>query len=260
MVTYLYCFSRSSGDREVPRLGESKPGIAGAAIRTLALPNTDPADGQRAVAWVSSLERIPPLTAVHVAEHDRICDAVLATDDDVLPVRFGQVFESDIALTGYYQQRAAAVRPVWQHIANAVEMSLTAVAREDGTRALSVGNEDLHTGEASRRDTASSTGTGYAYLSALAGPIRERRRLRELVEPFRIELRTAAGTLIRDETVHAQDAPSATVLSHLVPRDAVSAYRGLVARVEIAHPLIRVLLLGPHAPYSFVALETGTPA
>ncbi len=259
MAIYLYCLSRSSQDREA-RGCDVGLGVGGTSIRQVPLPGDGTLEDGPPVAWVSALEEPPSVTAAHVSEHDHVCDTVLAMGDDVLPARFGQLFEDDVALEADYRSRMLSLRPVWRRIRNALELSL-ALTSKDGEAHADAPVGHRPTAEAGHASlTASSTGIGYAYLSALAGPIRARRRLRELIEPFRTQLREAAGALIREEAVHSQSAPSATVLSHLVVRDAVSAYRSIVSRVEIAHPLIRVLLLGPHAPYSFVSPEPGPPA
>lgn len=259
MVIYLYCLSRSTQAREAR--GSNVPlGVGGTPIREVPLPNDGAPEDRPPVAWVSTLGQPPSVTAAHVSEHDQVCDTVLAMGDDVLPARFGQLFEDDAALEADYRNRLSSLRPVWRRIRNAWEISL-ALSPKDGEALENAAVDHRPTTDAGYPGpTASSTGMGYAYLSALAGPIRARRRLRELIEPFRMQLREAAGALIREEAIHSQGAPSATVLSHLVVRDAVFAYRSTVSRVEIAHPLIRVLLLGPHAPYSFVSSEPGPPA
>jgi hypothetical protein len=241
----------------VPSPGDSL-GIGGGQVGVIALPADQALEGGPPVAWVSTVAQIPSPTAAHASEHDRVCDTLLAMGDDILPARFGQVFENDVALGTHYAQRMSSLRAVWRRIENALEISL-ALTLKDEMRDASVDPRSTHpAGHPGAQ--ASSTGMGYAYLSGLAAPIRARRRLREQVEPFRMQLREAAGELIRDEVVHSQADPSATVLSHLVVRDKVSAYHNTVSRVEIAHPLIRVLLLGPHAPYSFVSPESGPPA
>ncbi len=259
MAIYLYCLSRSSQEREA-RGSDVGPGVAGAPIRRVPLPGDGTLAGSAPVAWVSALEEPPSVTAAHVSEHDHVCDTILEMGDDVLPARFGQLFEDEASLESDYRNRMMLLRPVWHRIGNALEISLALTSKDGEAHAGAIVDQRPPAGAPHEGETASSTGMGYAYLSRLAGPIRARRRLRELIEPFRMQLREAAGALIREEAVHSQGTPSATVLSHLVVRDLVSAYRSAVSRVEIAHPMIRVLLLGPHAPYSFVSQTSGPPA
>ncbi len=259
MAIYLYCLSRSSQDHAAQD-SDVPLGLGGIPIRKVPLPGDGALEDRPPVAWVSTVEAPPSVTAAHVSEHDHVCDTILSMGDDVLPARFGQLFEDDVALEADYRSRLVSLRPVWRRIRDALEMSLVLTSRDGEAHADAAADHPPTADAGHASPPASSTGMGYAYLSGLAGPIRARRRLRELIEPFRMQLREAAGALIREEAVYSQRAPSATVLSHLVARDTVSIYRSSVSRVEIAHSLIRVLLLGPHAPYSFVSPMPGPPA
>lgn len=104
MAIYLYCLSRSSQDRNA-RGYDVGLGVGGTAICRLPLPGDGPLEDRPPVAWVSALEQPPAVTAAHVGEHDHVCDTILAMGDDVLPARFGQLFEDAVALEADYRHR-----------------------------------------------------------------------------------------------------------------------------------------------------------
>jgi hypothetical protein len=61
----------------------------------------------------------------------------------------------------------------------------------------------------------------------------------------------AAG--IATAEARADPLPRAAVVSHLVPRDAVDAYRAAVATLTSEASDVRVMVTGPWAPYSFAS-------
>jgi Gas vesicle synthesis protein GvpL/GvpF len=274
--TYLYCFIRPPADSAVEERDQPS-GIDDAEVRRLVLPLGG--EPRASVAWVSTM-RTPDSTAAHLIEHDRVCTVAVGRGYDVLPARFGQTFEDDAALAADYLGRAPSLRAVWAHVAHAVEMTLTLtllddaptrdaapsdvapsdaapVAPERPSAARADEPDPVSVGARTEPREAASAGTGYAYLTRVAGPIRARQRARERIEPFRVAVRAAAGALIRDEAVRSQSLPSAVAVSHLVDRGAMTAYRSIVAEVAVAHPAIRVLFSGPYAPYSFVSIDSG---
>ncbi len=232
----------------------------------IALPQHECPSEDALVALVGRVPSAPVATAEHLVEHDRVCTTALVRGCDVLPARFGQLFADDRALTSEYLQRGPVLAPLWQRVAHAVEMSLTITAAASGPRppaaqdAPPAGPEHpsdtaAHASSRLREREAVSTGTGYAYLTSVAGPIRERQRTRERIEPFRVDFRRSAGELIRAEATRSQSVPSVMGLSHLIDRGAIASYERLVGEVAVAHPSIRVLFSGPNAPYSFVSLN-----
>lgn len=269
-MIYLYCFARPAKaltDAPNPAPGQVR-GIDGGDVQMLALPPLERSSPDALVALVGRVPSAPEATAEHLVEHDRVCTTALVRGCDVLPARFGQLFADDGALTSEYLQRGPSLAPLWQRVAHAVEMSLTITTGasgpasdvpQDGPRTTATHPSDTAADASSRlRELeAASTGTGYAYLTSVAGPIRERQRTRERIEPFRVDFRRSAGELIRAETIRSQSVPSVMGLSHLIDRGAIASYERLVGEVAVAHPLIRVLFSGPNAPYSFVSLERG---
>lgn len=243
-------------------------GIDGGEVRVVSLAAREFSSESAPVALIGVVPSAPATSAAHLVEHDRVCTTALVRGCDVLPARFGQLFADDDALASEYLQRAALLAPLWQKVAHAVEMSLTitpgvaappVVAADAAVVPEPADETSVDRARKRSPHEASSTGIGYAYLNSVAGPIRERQRTRELVEPFRADLRRSAGELIRGEAVRSQSVPSVMGLSHLIDRAAIPAYERVVAEVAVAHPLIRVLFSGPSAPYSFVSLERGLP-
>jgi hypothetical protein len=264
-VIYLYGLARPAAaladvTRQTVR---DMCGIDGGEVLAVSLAPRRVSSESAPVALIGRVPSAPPTDATHLVEHDRVCTAALMRGCDVLPARFGQLFADDDALASEYSQRAPLLAPLWQKVAHAVEMSLTVSVSDTtpptlGSEGLVVddqgGEPQVDHPTTGSLGKASSTGTGYAYLNRVAGPIRVRQRTRARIEPFRADLLQSAGELIRAEAIRSQSVPSVMGLSHLVDRAAIPLYERVVGEVAVAHPLIRVLFSGPNAPYSFVSL------
>jgi hypothetical protein len=102
-------------------------------------------------------------------------------------------------------------------------------------------------------------GPGAAHLARLAARAHAADPRRGEVDAWRDAVRAAAGSLVQDERVALHATGGGALLSHLIVRDSLDAYRAAVTR--IAGPGgRRPAVLGPFAPFSFATLDTsGSP-
>ena len=91
-----------------------------------------------------------------------------------------------------------------------------------------------------------------AALAALARALPERID----ADPERVELRAALGDLAADDAVIAHPSGHGVLVSHLVPRERVDAYRACVTAWRAAAGVPRAVVLGPWPPFSFVSDES----
>jgi hypothetical protein len=63
------------------------------------------------------------------------------------------------------------------------------------------------------------------------------------------------GVLVRDEAVRIQpSSPAALILSHLIARGSIAAYRDAMSTLPRDASVLSFLVRGPSAPYSFAAI------
>jgi hypothetical protein len=197
-VIRLYAFTL--GQRELPD-------VSGAALATCELGSLT------AVVGRSGSE--------DAVRHGLVVEALLDFADSVLPVRFGQEFEDEQALSRAVAAKRGALEAALADLRGCVEIGVRVLRDDDPAPAAAADGAAYMRALADRE--AATAGLhrallGYARASVAAGPLR---------------LRQDTGYLVRRDTV-----PEFT--------RAVDAY-------VATHPELTVLCTGPWAPYSFAA-------
>jgi hypothetical protein len=246
MTTHLYCIVPDDASGEPP-VGLS--GVSGAHVRALVV--------DRMVAWVSDSDRAARPSLDGVKAHDAVVEAALETGVTPVPVRFGQRFADDAACRAALESRAESVESLVAAMRGAVEMTLlvTPSARRM-LRELEPVLPDMF--------DAREPGAGRRYLDALRGREVATRAVQSVTDELAGRIEAAVAKLVRRSAAHefarppgahpgAAPVPLRTI-SHLINRADVDAYRAAVRGVQAAADL-RVLMVGPRAPYSFCALK-----
>ena len=199
-------------------------------------------------AWVSDVERGLPVRLDGVKAHDAVIEAALATGNTPVPARFGQRFEDDDACVAALEQRVESVTALLHMVSGQVEMTL--LVAPSTSRML----RDL---EPALPTSASSSphGPGRTYLESLRSREASAGQVRAGAATFASRVGDAVQPLVRRTAEHQSVTrlPMLTV-SHLIARDAVEEYRSAAKTVPPGQEL-RLLIIGPRAPYSFCALH-----
>jgi hypothetical protein len=146
--------------------------------------------------------------------HGLLVERLLDDADAVLPVRFGERFETEADLAAAIVPRLEALERQLDHVAGCVEVGVRIVPRPEPAH-----GED-----------------GAAYMRA---------RLCEQLAAD--ELHRALAAKARDCVQTSRDA------GYLVARAEVGAFSAAVERLLESHPALDALCTGPWAPYSFAA-------
>ena len=147
-------------------------------------------------------------------QHGLTVESLLDRADAVLPVRFGERFESQDELAAAIAPRLEGLEAQLEHVAGCVEVGVRIVPR----------------GEPAQGDD----GAGYM-----------RARLREQLAAE--EVHSALAAQARDSVRTNRDA------GYLVARSDVDGFSHTVQRLLESQPNLDVLCTGPWAPYSFAA-------
>ena len=237
MPTHLYCLLPASSARP-----HDVRGLGDAPVRALRAGTLD--------AWVSTVEAVrasPDGAALVQAAraHEAVVSAALATGATPLPVRFGQRFADDAACATELARRAPELESRLARVSGAVEMTL--VARMAPPDESGAPNEPLLGG-----------GAGRAYLERVKVALGMEREMQLRIAAVRRRVTETVGALVRDEVVHVQPSPSATLsISHLVARASVDAYREAAAGLGRDPALPPIVLIGPLAPWRFAEVIHG---
>jgi len=236
VTTHLYCVLPHEMRGSLP---SGLSGLAGERVRALLV------DGL--VAWVSDVKRTIPVSVEGVRAHDAVVEAALETGTTPVPARFGQRFESDDACREALRNRAASVESLLADVHGSIEMTLIITpSTRRMIRELEPVLPEMFDSETERPDRR--------YLDSLRRREATTGAIKSAMDELVRALSVAAGPLLRRTTVLDQVSrlPLRTV-SHLIARDRVAAYRAAVAGVESGAEL-RLLVIGPRAPYSFSSL------
>jgi hypothetical protein len=147
-------------------------------------------------------------------QHGLVVESLLDRADAVLPVRFGERFETEDALATALSPRLEALERRLDHVAGCVEVGVRIVPRREP-----VDGDD-----------------GAAYM-----------RARLIEQRAAEEVHRALAAQARDSVQTSRDA------GYLVARSDVRAFSSTVGRLLESHPALDVLCTGPWAPYSFAA-------
>jgi hypothetical protein len=242
MSIHLYCVLPRETRSAVP---EGLEGLAGNGVRAL------PLDTASLVAWVSEVERSLPVSIEGVREHDAVIDAALNTGGTPVPARYGQRFASDEDCRAALALRATSVASLLDTLQGMVEMTL--LFAPTTRRAL----RELKPAAAAPGAATRPAGIGRGYLEAVRTRDDRRHEIASLASELAGSVIAAVAPLVRRSLEHTAVAelPLLTV-SHLITREAAEEYRIRAERVP-ASDEIRVLVIGPRAPYSFCTLTGG---
>jgi hypothetical protein len=235
MATYLYCVR---SDPVAP--GDWLTGIDGGRVRGLDVSNL--------LAWVSDV----PIASIdatieRIKAHDAVCAAALENGDTPLPIRFGQAFPDDDAMTAGIAQRATELHTRLARLRGCVELRVVVTrGRASDDRPVEGRGEPA----LDDRDTANELeGPGTAFLKRIARAGRAELSREVGCEEARQALRSAAEALIVDHH-RCESARGLAYFPILVRRDDVTAFRETVANT-LTSQAIDLAVLGPFAPYSF---------
>jgi Gas vesicle synthesis protein GvpL/GvpF len=238
MGVHLYCLLPGAVGPAIPM---GLAGVAGAPVRLLSLDDL--------VAWVSDAVRGLPFGADAVAEHDAVVDVALATGATPIPVRFGQRFDDEDGCRNVLAQRSPEIHTLLNEISGCVEMTLLVTP---STRRMLRDLEPVSP-QPVRLDPWRHD-AGDEYLRALRDERVGAHDIRAATAVLAERVTSAVGDFVRRAARHrtVTHMPLLT-LSHLIPRDSVDAYRRAAESVPTGSEL-RLLVIGPRAPYSFSGL------
>ena len=192
-------------------------GIDSAPLETYGAEGVDAVASRHESAAIEASE--PAILA-----HARVVEALTATNDAVLPARFGGAYTDPEALRTVVGERAGELGKGLDRVRGCVELGLRAVGP-------------------ARDAVAASSGAGY-----MRARLAERREIERRAD----ELHHPLAALAREAT-RAVGATERLLLSaeYLVPKRDVPAFRELVERLQADHPELGIVCTGPWPPYSF---------
>jgi hypothetical protein len=99
--------------------------------------------------------------------------------------------------------------------------------------------------------------SGREYLAWLRKRERKERAARAQADFLHRRISDAVLGMVREEArAPARSSACSLSVSHLVPRDAVTAYRLTIRALIESDPQLRLMVSGPWAPYSFAELRS----
>jgi hypothetical protein len=214
-------------------------GIAGEPLRLLAC--------EGLLAAVGEMAEAPPLQAEALRGHDAAVRA-LAGDAGVLPARFGSLLRDEEELRRVLAPRAPALRAALERVRGCEQMTLRlAWSGESGSNKRTEPEPEPET------ETETGRGPGTRYLARRRA---EQEGARAIPEVGRIL--DAVADLVRDERLESHRRPPLIASAyHLVPREAVTAYRARLDSASARERGLHVTVSGPWPPYAFAPGELG---
>jgi hypothetical protein len=221
--------------------GALPSGIAGEPLRLLAC--------EGLLAAVGEMAEAPPLEAEALRGHDAAVRA-LAGEAGVLPARFGSVLRDEEELRRVLGPRAPALRAALERVRGCDQMTVR-LAWGGGNGS----NERTEPEPEPEPDTETATGHGPG-TRYLARRRAEQEGARAIPEVGRIL--DAVADLVRDERLESHRRPPLIASAyHLVPREAVAAYRARLDSASARERSLHVTVSGPWPPYAFAPGELG---
>jgi hypothetical protein len=216
----------------VPR-GHRPPGtlkgVNGATV-------TDIAVGDIAL-WISQTDR-PEVVVEAIKRHNDVVEGAVTEGVTPVPLRFGQWFVDESALTAAVTDKAVAYRRALSEFAGCLEFGLRLIdpAEPGGAREV----------------RAVEAVSGYEYMQSLRESSRLAGRKRSHAEQVHDRVRSQVQDIVRAERAEEPRTLHAVVtVSHLVARADFDEYRERVRALRAVFPELRLLLSGPWPPYSF---------
>jgi hypothetical protein len=233
LAIYLYCLVRATADPPTGLLG-----IDGLPVR--------PVDVGGLRAWISETSQTQVAATVDRARsHDRVVRAAMEIETP-LPARFGQVVADHAVLEHVLASRRDAFDAALESVAGAVEMTIQVRMQTESQPRKTFPEPGSAEG-----------GRGRRYLEHVAAEHRREQNVLAEERIVRERVRQAVGPLVRGEAFAGTSAGSNVAsLSHLVPRERVSAYRSAIHALRLDDPALSLRVTGPWAPYSFTQVGT----
>jgi gas vesicle protein GvpL/GvpF len=238
---YLYGVSRAEDKKRGPASKTGSPGIDGVS-RVKVVPCGD------FVCWVSDVDHVGfaremernlenlEWLALHSVRHQQVVGEV-AAQASIVPARFGTVFSGEAALTKNVSGRSAALRKVFDRVAEADEWGVKVFAEKRAPA------------------KASTAASGREYLQQKAVQIKERpeRNDPELTQ-FAAELEKVASGAAPSGKVSGSQPSLVWQATFLVPRNRRKQWERVLSEFVVRwEGLRRIEINGPWPPYSFVA-------
>jgi hypothetical protein len=177
-------------------------------------------------AFVAHVDGALEPTDEHVLAHARVIDALAATNDAVLPARFGRGFGSAYELEAAVAPRAPELARRLDEVRGCVELGLHVVAP-------------------AQQPIFAASGGDY-----LRRRLRDVRRAEELADLIHAPLAEHARESTR---TNGTGATALLRASYLVPRGDVDRFRARVEELQRRHGELAFACTGPWPPYSFAA-------
>ena len=215
-------------------------GLDGRAVRSL------PWRGRGAL--VSDVdERTLTATPRRLREHDAVLRAAVMAGVTLVPARIGRLYADDASVVCALEDHAADVDMALSLVRGRVEMSLLI-------------SEAVRTPEASPvLPVYTGPGAGREHLRRIQYGMRgERNMLHAASELAQAAARALTGLVVAERVVESPAPPVLVARAHLVARDDVARYVGVVEAVaDATDAAFRVAIRGPGAAYSFAAVQGG---
>jgi hypothetical protein len=187
-------------------------------------------------------------TPRRLREHDAVLRAAVASGLTVVPARIGRLYADDASVLRALGDRATDIALAMSLVRGRVEMSLL----------ISAG-VPTPAGFPAQPGAASGPGAGREHLRRIQGQMRgERNMLHAASELALAAARALTGVVVAECVVESPAPPVLVARAHLVARDDVARYVGVVETVAAAaDAAFRVAIRGPGAAYSFAAVQGG---
>jgi hypothetical protein len=171
--------------------------------------------------------------------HERVVERIMA-DRAVLPLRFGSRLPDDDALREVLATRQQEFLAALHRVRGRVEVSV---------RAMLQGGEPPPAAEPMTPGATS----GREYLEA---KLRDGRRTEREASSLHDPLESIAVAAVRQP---ARGPDELLRAAYLIDSAALARFRGVVERLQRAHPGVAILCTGPWPPYSFVGAPATVP-
>lgn len=204
-----------------PAAVPATPGIGDGELRAIEVDGVDVivSDGGAAIANEET-----------VLAHARVVDDLLSANDAVLPGRFGNGFEDDIALRNAVGPRIEKLRAALACVRGNVEIGLRVVTGETANRSFGSSGRDYLTGRLAQVQAAERTAQ---------------------------EIHAPLAAAARADTLNVLATPDLLLsAAYLVPRGEVGTFRRRVEALDADRPELTCVCTGPWPPYSFATLDT----
>lgn len=223
MGFHLYCVTAAADTPQDVR------GIGGAVVTAIV-------DNDLAV-WTTAADAPLRASLEAVRAHNAVVEAAQQQETPV-PLRFGQWLPDEAAVRSRLSARAAEWRAQLAAFAGTAEYGVRVV-----DRGLAASAQDVR---------PASTGSGRAYLEALAGRENERARRIAAGQEIAAVLGQAVGANVLRSRVDPLDtAHGLASIAHLVRHSDAAAYRAALEAAIAERPELQFLTSGPWPPYSF---------